>query len=347
MTARTPEDLLAAAPAVLGFWPDHCVVLMTFGARHPFHARTDLPPAAAQTPAVQRAVGERLLGPARRHGATHVVLLYYGADRDAETLHRHLRRVCRRSGLGVILALHADGTHYRDLDEPPPESRPPRPHRRRHHPSRKTSRQAARQARRHPYDVSTHPFVLEAIVSGRLAHRSRAELAASIDQDPVAAAATAAALGEGGVADAGVPATGRAIRDAGEWVLATVRRLLAAGTEPTPAELARLLWLMQSPRVRDAAWSELDRASADAHVRLWSGAVRRAPDTLVAAPAALLGWSAWQAGDGALAWIAVDRCLAASPGYRLAEHLGAILQQALPPEHWTGSGRWDRGLPAH
>ncbi|MCR1781530.1 DUF4192 domain-containing protein [Nocardioides carbamazepini] len=323
LTVHGPEDLLAVAPVLIGFWLEQSVVLMTFGARHPFHARTDLPPMAVQSREVRRQVADDLLGPALRHGATHAVLLYYADDPPAaEALHRALRRECRRAGLVVVAALLADGTHYRELGHPDPAAR----------------------RRRHPYDVTAHPFVVEAMVSGRLVHGSRADLVASLDQDPAAAAAVSSALVAGRFADAGVPTSGRSIRDAGEWVLGTVRDLLAAAAVPDDADLARLLWVMQASRVRDAAWSDLGRRNAEAHVRLWSDVVRRAPDALVAAPAALLGWSAWQSGNGALAWIAVDRCLRACPSYRLAEHLGSILQGAVPPQAWEGHSDWAAGL---
>ena len=44
LTARGPEDLLAAVPVVLGFRPADSVVMLTFDARRTFHARVDLPP---------------------------------------------------------------------------------------------------------------------------------------------------------------------------------------------------------------------------------------------------------------------------------------------------------------
>ncbi|GAA1542792.1 hypothetical protein GCM10009788_51700 [Nocardioides humi] len=251
------------------------------------------------------------------------MLLYYAADPAAvRSVHRALRRECRRSGLVVVTALLADGTHYRDLEHPEPAAR----------------------RQRHRYDVSAHPFVVDALVSGRLAHRSRADLVASLDQDPRAASAVSDALVAGRFADAGIPTGGREIRSAGEWVLHTLRDLAADEAEPGDADLARLLWVMQTPRVRDAAWSGIERGTAPAHVRIWADAVRRAPEALAAAPAALLGWAAWQAGDGALAWVAVDRCLRASPGYRLADYLAAILQGAVPPEMWEGGFDWSAGL---
>ena len=43
LTARTPEDVLAVVPVVLGFEPTESMVMLTFGSDPPFHARVDLP----------------------------------------------------------------------------------------------------------------------------------------------------------------------------------------------------------------------------------------------------------------------------------------------------------------
>ena len=82
------------------------------------------------------------------------------------------------------------------------------------------------------------------------------------------------------------------------------------------------------------AWAEMTRGNAGKHVDLWRDLVRRAPDDLVAGPAALLGFSAWLSGDGPLAWCAVDRCQSAEPGYSLAGLLSQALAGAVPPSAW-------------
>ena len=51
-----------------------------------------------------------------------------------------------------------------------------------------------------------------------------------------------------------------------------------------------------------------------AHQRLWTDLTRRAQPGYAAAPAALLAFTAWQGGNGALANIALDRALADTPG---------------------------------
>ena len=96
--------------------------------------------------------------------------------------------------------------------------------------------------------------------------------------------------------------------------------------------------------MRDAAWSPLRRSQAHGHVAFWTDVVRRTPDPLVPAPAALLAFAAWQAGQGALAWCAVDRCLEVEPAYSLAELVARILIEAVPPQSWDGEIDWESGL---
>jgi hypothetical protein len=78
----------------------------------------------------------------------------------------------------------------------------------------------------------------------------------------------------------------------------------------------------------------VSRDGARDHVRFWAALVRRAPDDLVADTAAVLGWCAWVAGDGALAWCAVDRAQAADPQHALAGLVSDLLVGAVPPSDW-------------
>jgi hypothetical protein len=69
--ARTPEDLLATVPLVLGFTPEESVVMLTFGAPRCFHARIEMPTLVEEVmPMI-----ESLVEPALRHGVRRVVLL--------------------------------------------------------------------------------------------------------------------------------------------------------------------------------------------------------------------------------------------------------------------------------
>ncbi len=322
LTARAPEDLLAMAPVLLGFWPEESIVMLTIGARQPFHARIDLPPRSVQDATVRLALAEALVDPARRHGASGVALLYFTADRPAATfLHPDLARAFRRAGLTVHAALTADGHTWLDLAV------------------------SAKSRRPQPYDVSSHPFVVQALVEGRIAHRSRAEMVDSLEPDPELVARVERAVLDAGLPEHGLAVDGRAVRAQGEWVAATVATAVTTGVDLSVTTSARLLWVLQQPRVRDAAWAAITRADAAAHVDLWASQVRRAPESLVAQPAALLGWASWQAGDGARAWAAIDRCQRVEPGHRMAGQLAVLLQHAVPPSDWDGGWDWTLGLP--
>ncbi len=95
-----------------------------------------------------------------------------------------------------------------------------------------------------------------------------------------------------------------------------------------------MLRAVSDPDVRDVVWCDWTRDEAQDHVRVWRDLVRRSPDPLVAPAAALCGLAAWLAGDGALAWCAVDRCLAADPAHGLGRLVSDLLEAAAPPTIW-------------
>jgi hypothetical protein len=97
---------------------------------------------------------------------------------------------------------------------------------------------------------------------------------------------------------------------------------------------ARFLRALASRDVRDLVWCDITQDNAEGHVNLWRELVRRSPEALVAPAAGLLAFAAWLAGDGALAWCAVDRCLCADPDHVLGQLVGEALTTALPPSSW-------------
>ena len=62
--------------------------------------------------------------------------------------------------------------------------------------------------------------------------------------------------------------------------------------------------------------------------------MRRAPLEVLAPPATLLAFAAWLAGDGALAWCALDRAREADPDYSMAALVERALTCAVPPSTW-------------
>jgi Domain of unknown function (DUF4192) len=110
-----------------------------------------------------------------------------------------------------------------------------------------------------------------------------------------------------------------------------IRCYRAGGSITSGDELAWFAVLLADLRVRDDAWARMDPAHVDDHIRLWTDVLRGAAVEYVPAPASLLAFVAWQAGRGALGSVAVDRALAARPGYSMGLLIESALQAGLPP----------------
>lgn len=316
LTARSPEDLLALAPVVLGFFPTESVVMLTFGAAVPFHARVDLPDDAG---GVAHLV-DALVAPAVHHDVHQVVLLVYGSDPALSRRVWHgLRQGFARCGIGVIEALRVAEERWYPLRGPD---------------------QLARRTGV-PYDISAHPFLVRAVVDGRVTHGSRDALAATLAPDADAVRRTEA-LARDSAAPQDLPA-GELLAE-GLWLESVLTEHLERGVIPDDPTLARVLVDLTHLGLRDAAWSTVSRETSRAAVALWTRAVSTCPERLVAAPAALLAWSAWLHGNGALAWCGVDLCEEADPGYGLARIVAELLEAAHPPSTWCESIDWKASL---
>ena len=305
--ASGPADLLALVPSLLGFHPEESVVVLTLGdARHPFHARVDLPREQA---GIERLAGY-LAGVASRHGVTRLAAALYTCDgRLADRFAWELDHRLGRAGVDLACVVRADGSRWWAFDgrEDSPGT---------------------------PYDVGSHPLMAQAVVEGTVVLASRQELADSLVGDDPAEADRVARLAARHAPPGRVP-TRRHLVGEGRWVRERVCRFLDDGRPLDAPDLARLLSAITlSLEIRDVAWAEMSHANAERHVDLWRDAVRRAPTGLRAGPAALLGFAAWLSGNGALAWCAVERAQEADPGHGLAGLLTQALAGAVPPTVW-------------
>lgn len=293
LTIRSPEDIVAAVPVVLGFEPRDSIVMLTFGGGDPFHARVDLP-----RPAQAEEVASLLLAPALRHRVRSVLFVAYADDGPAvRTVTRTLRGRFAEAGIPILEVLRVHAGRWFASERPG--------------------------APRHgvPFDVGHHRFRARAVTEGIVVHGSRDELANLISASPHELARTVAAL-----ADA-TPASP-------EEVAQIVESRLEDG-RLTVAELARILLALDTSAGRDAALGTLSRTRATRQVRLWTDVVRRAPDQVAGSPSAILGVAAWLAGNGALAWCALDRCRAVDPANTLAALVDDLLTCAVPPRAWS------------
>ncbi len=288
--ARNPTDLVAVVPAVLGFHPQDSVVLLTFGpVGGAFHARVDLPVEAEEHEAVAGVLVEAVLANQVRRAA---VLLYTDdvelANAQAQVLLARLLEL----GVEVIEVLRVDDGHW----HPVPEDG-----------SGGTA-----------YELETHPFTAQRVFEGQVVHRDRAELADSLvgtDEDDAIQVALAATRFADLVATS-KEANGSSrgfLRSEARWLQCRIRSHLDDRLDNNgrldARDAGRLLVLASLMPTRDVAWAEITRDSSGPHVELWRDLVRRSPRELLPGPASLLAFAAWQHGDGALAWCAIDRCL--------------------------------------
>jgi len=323
LTARTPEDLLAIVPVVLGFVPAESVVMLTFGAQRPFHARIDLPEAPTHALALWDELAAALLEPAVRHRADRIVVVLYTGDAGrAEAAWRRIRRLAGQHDLTVLEVLRVGHGRY--------------------HPMRGGS--AAVREQGVPFDIGDHRFLVEAVVSGRVTHASRADLAATLVPDPEAVDRVAAHLRDLEPWQPVAPPPAAVLLAEGSWARDLVLAHALAGTDPTDEEVARLVRSMAALRVRDAAWSVIGREHGRAHRELWTRLLRRTPPSWTPPVATLLAFAAWQSGDGALAWCALDRCAEVDPDYSLAGLVSQVLSAAIAPTTWDTDFDWTAGL---
>ena len=309
--ARSPTDLIAVVPGVLGFHPQDSVVLLTFGPPGgAFHARVDLPVERHEQEAVADALADAVHNNRVRRAA---VVLYTDDVEAASSVSELLVERLLDLAVDVITVLRVDDGRWHLVPEDG---------------SAGTA-----------YELETHPFTAQRVFEGQVVHRDREELADSLvgtdDEDAVevALAATRYADLVAGCEEATGSAPGFLQTEA-RWLQRCLRAHLADLRRLVPQEAARVLVLVSQVSTRDVAWAEISRETSGAHVDLWRDLVRRSPHTLLPDASALLAFAAWQHGDGALAWCAIDRCVEVDPDHSLAHYVADVLTRAVPPSTW-------------
>ena len=193
-----------------------------------------------------------------------------------------------------------------------------------------------------PFDYPSSPVAAAMTVAGLAAYPDRAALASTLapvtgaaaqamDQAIDRACAQAQALVGRAQREGGGNPLWLSINEGRRAVREAIRVYRAGGRIADPDGFARLLVGLVNLPVRDDAWARMVPEHQEAHLRLWADVVRRANGPWLPAPAALLAFTAWQAGNGTLANVALDRALDADPDYSMARLLREILTAGVPP----------------
>ena len=311
LRARSPEDLIAAVPIVLGFTPHESVVMLGLAGERPYHCRIDLPPPTA----VEEWV-EALLAPACRHGLEVVAFVVFTADAGlARRAAAPLSRAFEGAGVRVAEVLRC---HERRWYAPLGIAGVP--------------------DHGVPFDPDAHAFRAEATVAGMVVEPSREALAARLAADRWASETVAAELAtllddeREARTTPDSPVAGFRVALGGDELAGLLDHHAVSGTVPDDHDAARLLWSTRLVPLRDRAWHGLSRHDAELHVPLWSDLVRRAPEGTVAGAASVLAMLAWRSGNGALAWCALDCCFEEDPDHSLGVVVSGLLQHAVAPD---------------
>ena len=320
LRAGSAEAVLAVVPHMLGFYPSRSLVVLGLGERNRVRVtfRYDIPdPPDAELAAD---IADHAAYVLNRERIGSAMLIGYGPEVLVNPVAGCVVDGLIVAGVRVPDALRADGGRYWSLFCDDPSCCPPAGKR---------------------YDPGSHPAAAEMSAAGLTAHPDREALVRTLQS---AAGSSEAILGAANLARvrcgkvvAQSQASGerepqlRLARVGRAAVQRAIRLYRAGGSIANPHQLARLAVLLTDLRVRDDAWARMDPSRTKGHLRLWTDVLKGTSIDYVPAPAALLAFTAWQAGNGALAAVAVDRALAADPEYSMALLLSSALQAGLPP----------------
>ncbi len=315
------EGILAVVPHLLGFRPKDSLVVLGIGGPHArirLAFRYDLPDPPDGEIAAD--IAEHAVGVLGRQRLTMAVAVGYGAGAAVTPVMDVAAPALRDAGIAVQDMLRVEGGRYWSYMCQDPRCCPPDGT---------------------PFATDAHPASAALAAAGLTVLADRSELAETLAPLAGATAPMHAALGRarqraGELVDLTAAAEGGdpflPIADAGRRSVKQALTRYRRGAQLTDYE--ELAWLgvtLSDLRVRDDAWARMDPAFNEQHERLWVDLVRHLPTEFVAAPAALLAFTAWQGGNGALAAVAIERALDADPQYSMALLISDALHAGLPP----------------
>lgn len=314
-----PDDLIAAVPYLVGFTPTDSLLCIALDDKQvTYTARLDLPdPSEVHALA---APAEQTAAMLSRYGSTAILVGYGPAERvtPAATV---ITSALQAAHVNVrdVLAVH-DGRYWCLCGD-------------------------AGCAEGVAYNLADSLVPAEAVYLGIAPLPDRAALEQLIapvtgpERDRIRAATYTALRRVIAMIDENDPAAHNALPEhvvsSGITAVRHAYESAARGETLSDDEVAWLSAVLMLPAVRDHAWAACD--GSDDQRRLWIDVTRRSTPQTSTAPACLLAVTAYLAGDGAMANLAVDRALRADPDDRLAHLLDCALQTGLPPLLWKAA----------
>jgi uncharacterized protein DUF4192 len=341
LVIRSPEEAVSAVPYMLGFHPEDSLVVLGYGGPYGACAlRIDLPRSAGEA----EEVAGHAAGMLTANEFPAALLVGYGPHDQVAPVLMTVRAAMDERDIDVREMLRVEQDRWWSYACTDPECCP---------------------ADGAAFDIRATVVAAQATVAGQVVLADRAELTGTVA--PLGGPARGSLrwatrraesrLRAWGAAGAG--ATGPPDRRVEEG-LPLVRRLLRRVAGPRGGELTarpgdlpadlpgdlhgdvfgdllgddEVAWLgllLTHVRVRDEAWVRIDAEEPDVHVELWRYVTRRVEERYVPAPACLLAYAAFMAGDGGLANVALDRALEVDPDYSMALLLRDLIRLGVPP----------------
>jgi hypothetical protein len=318
LKVSSPAELIAAVPYLIGFHPtDSVAVVAVHGKKIIFAARHDLP--AERLPDdVARADAAEVAAVVAGQGVTGATVIGYGEPARVTPTVLRVAGALVRASVPVLDELRVTNGRYWSYlcSDPgccPVEGRLCLP--------------------------ADNVIAASATYTGAVALPDRAALVAQLAPvhapgQAAAAARAAARLAELYDRERHEGGFLRQVRRSGRAAVREAERRYRAGKRLTDDEVAWLGVLLVHIPVRDYAWERT--GEADWWTGLWTDVLRRVEPIQTPAPACLLSFAAWRAGQGALARVAVDRALAQEPLYELASLLSDLLKLGVHPRAVAG-----------
>jgi hypothetical protein len=312
VTMRSPADVIAMVPYLLGFELDESIVIVSLGGSRqrvgPI-VRADLGgPGGLLDPAL---MADYLASVAGSRGYDAVLVVAYSTQREAaDTAVAAVMARLAETGVRVREALRADGRRWWSY----------------------TCERECCPPAGTPYDPSTTAAAALAVTMGLSKEPSRDALARQF-----------ARLGPAERCAIGAEARGVHLSRRRQGVdsrrLEDVVEASLASEAVARESLGLLLGAVQDLEARDVAWALMTRTSADRHFALWRDVMRAADDDLLPPAGALCAFAAWLSGQGAVAATAAEQVAAVRPDYPFLGLVAEIMARGISPDHWEAYRR--------
>lgn len=297
-------DVASVVPYLLGFHPtESIVVLVCVDGRLEMTAR--LPLGMADEPLM---LDQQIRSMAARVPHAQWILAGYGQDR--QQVIAALELVTALVGTEWVLdSLYVGQDRYWSLTCTRPDCCP---------------------AEGRPYDASTSPAALQAVVAGLQALDRREDLEQRI-RPPRGWSARSARRR---VDDAYAIIRQLGYERSAERFEELIERGLYEPADLGVEDLAMMAACAYYSALRDVAFRRLTRANATMHVALWQAVVQATARDDQASPLAMLALASWVSGDGAMQVVCMERGEKIAPGHSLLRLLDDINRSAAPPMIW-------------